>query len=290
MERLIYRSSDPGAGRHSPSLLQSLGLIIIGILLFGILALPDYVYRSVEKSSAGQPVFNWQEVEKGYAIGRYALGQPHEVLKAEVLLVRFDLRYFTLRMITAPAAGPQKSDLRTMTLSANGLAGINANFFDAQGAPLGLIIQDGQLIHRLQHGGRLLTGVFYVAGQKPHIVHRDHFSKLDAECALQGGPLLIVDGKPMQIADPKEQSRRSGIALTNRGEVIIFATFLRFPGAALEQIQQMLLDPMLDISAALNLDGGGSSQLFVRKNPFSADDTFITGGDLVPAGLVVQKR
>ena len=94
----------------------------------------------------------------------------------------------------------------------------------------------------------------------------------------------------MQIADPKEQSRRSGIALTNRGEVIIFATFLRFPGAALEQIQQMLLDPMLDISAALNLDGGGSSQLFVRKNPFSADDTFITGGDLVPAGLVVQKR
>jgi exopolysaccharide biosynthesis protein len=65
---------------------------------------------------------------------------------------------------------------------------------------------------------------------------------------------------------------------------------LRFPGATLAQLQEMLLDPSLNVDDALNLDGGGSSQLFVEKNLRIADETFISGGDVVPVGLIVKRR
>jgi uncharacterized protein YigE (DUF2233 family) len=142
----------------------------------------------------------------------------------------------------------------------------------------------------MHRGGRLLTGVFYISGGKAFIVARDDFKEEQVENAVQAGPRLVVNGKLLKVSEPHEASRRSGIAITRSGGVILYATYLRFPGATLEQIQEMLLDPALDVVTALNLDGGGSSQLFIKKNPLLVDDTFISGGDQVPVGLVVKRK
>ena len=157
--------------------------------------------------------------------------------------------------------------------------------------PLGIIISDGKLTNRMHRGGSLLTGVFYLQKDKPQIVHRSQFIPANnVRLALQAGPRLVEAGKPLQLKSPNAISRRSGIAVTKDGEIVMFATILRFPGASLQQIQDMLLDPRLAITDALNLDGGGSSQLFVRKNSALPEETFITGGDVVPVGLVVRRK
>jgi exopolysaccharide biosynthesis protein len=59
----------------------------------------------------------------------------------------------------------------------------------------------------------------------------------------------------------------------------------------MEQIQQMLLDPELEVVDALNLDGGSSSQLFVAATVSPSDKELLySGGDLVPVGLVVTRK
>jgi uncharacterized protein YigE (DUF2233 family) len=294
MERPLPISITEHSTRRDPagSSLRMLGILFVTVLVLIGVALPSSTWDSIKEEA---PVrtnsnFKWEEVENGYAIGRYELGQGNKVLKPEVLLLSFDPEHFSFNVIAAAEINEKTADLRTLTLETDGLAGINAHFFDENRNPLGLLISGGQTKNRMHRGGRLLTGVFYISGSKAVIAARDDFKEEQAENAIQAGPRLIVNGKPLKVSELHEASRRSGIAITRAGRVILYATYLRFPGATLEQIQEMLLDPALDVVTALNLDGGGSSQLFIRKNHLLVDDTFITGGDQVPVGLVVKRK
>ena len=233
----------------------------------------------------------WHTVEPGYALARYVVGNPKHVLKSEILLLRFNPKLFDFSIVEAKAHGSQRNDIKTLANKNDGIAAINTHFFDPEEQPLGIIISDGKLTNRMHRGGSLLTGVFYIQKDKPQIVHRSQFIPANnVRLALQAGPRLVEAGKPLQLKSPNAISRRSGIAVTKDGEIVMFATILRFPGASLQQIQDMLLDPRLAITDALNLDGGGSSQLFVRKNSALPEETFITGGDVVPVGLVVRRK
>ncbi len=234
--------------------------------------------------------FRWSHVEKGFEIARYQLDQGFMVIKSEVLLLKFSPKRFSFLVARASDVKQRKSDVRTLTKDLGGIAGINAHFFDPEGLALGLLVRDGRLNQGMHKGGRLLTGVFFIKENKPHIVHRKAYKETTADIAIQSGPRLVVDGKAQAIKSSDVSSRRSGIAITKKGEVILFATMLRFPGASFKQLQEMLSDPTLEIEHALNLDGGSSSQLFVEKNKRVADETFIDGGDLVPVALVVKRR
>ncbi len=282
----------PDGASKSLSLLQSLAILLVGLVCVAIMALPGFYSPGSrgEAQTKAAPEFHWEEVEPGYSLGRYELGQGNKVLKPEVFLLRFDPQYFSLQLIQAADFGEPVSDLRSLTLKAEGICGINAHFFDDRTNPLGLLIKNGELRNHMHRGGKLLTGVFFIASEKPSIVKREDFVGQPVEIALQAGPRLVTNGRGLKVKETDGATRRSGIAITRTGRVIIYATFLRFPGATLQQIQEMLLDPRLEIVSALNLDGGGSSQLFVRKNHLLVDDTFITGGDKVPVGLVVKHR
>lgn len=233
----------------------------------------------------------WREIEPGYSLTRCALGDPSHVLKPEVMLLRFDLKHFSFRLASARTFNKKRSDIRTLTRKHDAVAGINAHFFDPQHRPLGVAFDRGRTFSEMHRGGRLLTGVFYIQDDFPHIVHRSSYKEPPGtSLALQAGPRLIAGGKALTVASPDSGSRRSGIAVTRSGEVIIFATILRFPGTSLQQLQDMLLDSRLEVTDALNLDGGGSSQLFITKNSGIPEDTFITGGDPIPVGLVVGRK
>lgn len=191
-------------------------------------------------------------------------------------------------MVRVPGSNP--SDLQSMTRSVNGVAGINANFFDEFHQPLGLIISSGKQLHALQRGGSVLTGIFMVKDDVPTILHRDDFSPKDVQLAIQAGPRLIANGKPVQIRSDQESSRRSGVAICGDGSVIFYATMLRFPGATLQDVIGMLLDPALNVRDALNLDGGGSSQLFVERVDGKQEEIFVRGADSVPVGLIAKAK
>lgn len=143
----------------------------------------------------------------------------------------------------------------------------------------------------MQRGGRVLTGIFAVKRSGQFVIeHRDSFKPEDTWMAVQAGPRLVENGKPIEIGSSQETSRRSGVAITKNNEVILYATVLRFPGATLGDIQEMLLDPALEVTHALNLDGGGSSQLFIESFASLSGETFLSGGDPVPVGIVVKRK
>lgn len=232
----------------------------------------------------------WEELEPGLARSFYELTSPGAAIKSDVVLLKISLREFSVQAIRAEQFGKQRNDVVTLTKKVGGIAGINANFFDPEGKALGLVIQDTKRLNRLQNGGDLLTGIFFVRNGIPSIVHRSEFTTWDADTAIQAGPRLISNSKLVEDQQPQAPTRRSGIAITRSHDIILFTTRVRFPGASIGQIQRMLLQPSLDISDALNFDGGSSSQLYLEKVPQGEEPMWITGGDVVPVALVVKRK
>ena len=262
------------------------------LLFTALLVCPGFVNTSVCWSEGQAPteLIKWDKIEQGYSIGRYTIPEVSAVMKSEVLLLRFDPRYFYFQVARSAELGALGSDLKTLTKRLAGVAGINANFFGQDRQPLGLIVDRGKQLQKVHIGGHVLTGIFYTIRGQAKIVHREDFKESNAEVALQSGPRLIVDGHAAKLNSQMLSSRRSGIAVTKDNQVIVFATLLRFPGATLEQIQRMLLTPELAVTDALNFDGGGSSQLYISGSKSNQSETFISGGDLVPVGLIAKRK
>ncbi len=238
-------------------------------------------------SSYSQNESIWNEVQPGFSILRYSLGEKQYLFRSEVILLKFSLDDFEFK-IANNISQNQSTDVKTLTTKEKGIAGINASFFDTKGMPLGLIIKDGEIKNKLHKGGKLLSGIFYISNNKANIIHKSKADTIKPGLALQAGPRLVANYKNLKLKDPNTRTRRSGIAITGKGEVIIYATLLRFPGASFLEIQNMLKD--LNVKDALNLDGGSSSQLYLKKNPAVEDDFLISGGDDIPVALILKKK
>ena len=232
----------------------------------------------------------WAEIEAGFAYAHIELSPGGSLLRSPIVLLRFSPTYFSFHAVTSAALELPPTDVRRLTELVGGVAGINANFFDPSGEPLGLVVSGGVVRKKLQTGGDLLTGVFLVENGVPRIFGRAEMQDAHAQMAIQAGPRLIVQGRPTELSAPLVSSRRSGIAISRRGDVILYATELRFPGATLAEVQTMLLNPSLEILDALNLDGGGSSQLYLGSSTEKDGGVFISGGDPVPVALVVKRK
>lgn len=239
--------------------------------------------RAEEKISSK---FNWQKIEAGLEFSKYTLGPGGALLRSEVVLLKIDPRKFFLDLAISYSA----DQIKNFCEFENAIAGINANFFDPKNKPLGLLIKDNKLIQGLHRQGNVLTGVFSMEADLPKIENRSDFNPSNKQLALQAGPRLIENGQVLRLTSPEVTSRRSGIAITNKNEVIIYATSLRFPGASLLEIQHMLILPELDVKDALNLDGGGSSQFYLEKTGTLSEEILLSGGDDVPVALVVKRK
>jgi uncharacterized protein YigE (DUF2233 family) len=237
---------------------------------------------------------DWQTTLPGVEIGSYWLRSGGSS-GSEVILVRLTPRQVQIAVARELRAGEQAADIQTLTRRAGGLGGINTNFFDHDLKPLGLIIDGGKIVNRLHKGGNVLSGVLIIRPDSIQIVHRSAAESMDVSrssivTAVQAGPRLIVNGKRTALAEQQYGSRRSGAAVTRSGALILYVTRFRFPGATLQEIQNMLLDTELDVQDALNFDGGGSSQLFIEKHGMLNDELFVTGGDLIPVGLIFKSK
>ena len=234
----------------------------------------------------------WDEIQKGFEVATFELHKESpSLLSSEVILIRLSLEEYKLNLaLSEDLVGKTQSDIQTLTRRMNAVAGINASFFSPDGKALGLVLTRRGLQRPMHKGGHLLTGLFILNEKTAKIVHRSEFSKEGVSLAVQSGPRLLAKGKKLSLTDVTSRTRRSGVAITKKGEVILYATRVRFPGATLVEIQNMLMLPELGITDALNFDGGGSSQLFVEKFGTLEAPLFVTGGDLIPVGLVVRNR
>lgn len=238
----------------------------------------------------------WESIVKGLQYSKLPLVSVNPILKSELYLLRVDPLLVTIVAAdSASLLGKARADLKSIVKAKKGFAGINANFFDQFGKPLGVLIVDTERRNPLHSGGKLLTGIFQIRNGIPAIIHRSDFEPEMLSLAVQAGPRVVVAGKAVTVSSPEQKSRRSGVAISSDGAVIFYATSLRFPGTSLVDIQSTLLGSGLGIVDALNLDGGGSSQLYFVKNEnqlndANGDEVFISGGDVIPAALVVVPR
>ncbi|MEG0143176.1 MAG: phosphodiester glycosidase family protein [Akkermansia sp.] len=152
------------------------------------------------------------------------------------------------------------------------VAGINGGFFgaDAQGSPLGLVVQDGKRIHPLETGSFAVVGVIYDTGRelvmcrsKGYLSMRNRPSMI---AAIQGGPFLVERGKAVRGLNDVRSSYRTFIATNGKGEWCLAVS----SAMTLSELAKWLAVPgalgKFKVMSALNLDGGSSSAFWCHES------------------------
>ncbi len=160
---------------------------------------------------------------------------------------------------------------------------INANFFSPQNIIQGLLVADGQA-HGQSYVGR--GGMFQVQNGMVRVrsLIQEPYSGEAFEQAVQAFPMLVLNGVRAYVPSPNERStRRTVIAQDHLGQILLFVTPLT--GLSLADLSRYLATADLGIVNALNLDGGGSTMLYVQGNGPGLGSL-----DPVPAVLAVYRR
>ena len=170
---------------------------------------------------------------------------------------------------------------------------LNAGYYDEKGRPLGYFRSGGKVFNSLVlHRGRrtfLHYGALFAVERgngRPKIVSRENFEDSGVGEAFQAGPLLVMDGKPVpglsRYREYLRASRRTVVGLDTEDRLVVLVSEAETRGVSWCELQAFLVLPEskggLGVRDAMNLDGGSSSQLWVRGEieiPGRAAPTYI---------------
>lgn len=146
---------------------------------------------------------------------------------------------------------------------------INGGYFEDDNSPSGLLVSGTQEISPFSNKTGL-SGVFFVRNNKASIIWaKDHQSGSSPQFAVQSGPLIIEPGGKRGIRS-KEGAlyRRTILAVDKNGKLHII--IIKTP-ASLYACQELLLNKIQNVDAAINLDGGPSTHMKFRLPGKKAD-------------------
>jgi uncharacterized protein YigE (DUF2233 family) len=180
----------------------------------------------------------------------------------------FNQKTETLRVIDRNAAtlAPWKS-LGEAFSSVRALAGCNGGYTLPDGKPIGIVVSDSVRFGALETKPGPTSGLVLVKWNTISLLNAAHATEADlmgATQAIQGGPFLVENGRPAAGLDSKTYSRRTVLVTSGHGDwAILYAPSATFSGLA-----NLLGDgksfTKFPISAALNLDGGLSSGIWIH--------------------------
>ncbi len=128
---------------------------------------------------------------------------------------------------------------------------MNAGMFGVDLKPIGLYVEGGKQLHKLNRAGgpgnfhMKPNGVFYIAGSKAGVMETEAFAKsgIKPDYATQSGPMLVVNGAihPKISPDGTSAKLRNGVCVNDAGrtEFVIsdgFVTFFDFASFFLDQL------------------------------------------------------
>lgn len=190
-------------------------------------------------------------------------------------LLDVDLSVAQVRVLDARDLGEKALTARQFAERTGAAAVVNGPFFDVDGAPLGLLVVDGQQRIKLRP---VDWGVLALRTGRASIVHTDQWTEPpDVRGAIQVGPRLVVGGKPLALK--KQVARRTVACLKN--ETSLTLAVLPRPTAATSLARWLAKEGCAD---ALNLDGGPSTQLYFHSG---SDEVEELGGVPIPVALGV---
>ena len=223
----------------------------------------------------------WEQIVEGLEV-RTHVGGDGTVGPAWAVLVRIDPRSHRLRVLASPT-GEASLRAAAVARSQGAWAVVNGGFFDSGGRSIGWLVSDGRELSPVRTEG---WGVFYVRDDgTPAILHASRARGVLARQAVQAGPRLVVGGRVNRL-EP-QLARRSFVGIDDTGRIVLGCTG-PFPVGAVA-LATFLATPTtrggLGLVHALNLDGGSSAQMFVRRP--GGEDISLPGGVAVPNVLAV---
>lgn len=230
----------------------------------------------------------WRNIDNGVDFKSIKLKRSESGLDIIIKFLRMDLKLIKVRVLYSKNPDTNFQNVKNIVEKYNAIAAINGSFFDINGNPLGLLITDGKTVNNRVVTHSIYSGIFYVKDDVPYIVNRDSFTPIGVTQALQVGPILIEDGKDTEgFKDIHSIHYRSGIAIDDSGRVIIYATDTNYKGISLYEVRQVMRLPDIGCINVLNLDGGGSTQMYISTPSFSEH---ITGNTDIPVAIGFYRR
>ena len=238
-------------------------------------------------ATAQSAVAQWK-LESSVALPEPAKGVAHHVQSllgpmptggaapghATLHFVTFSAREYTFRVFDQGTMG--RSRLAEIMQSRHCLAGTNGGYFQPDFDPVGLVLADGQLVHRPSHS-RLLSGALVVTGNHIRLLRStEPLPGKNAREAVQSGPFLVDGGQASAGLNNVRSARRTAVLTDGHGEWALLTS----SAVTLEELGAILADPALlpdglHAERALNLDGGSSTALWVQQpgaEPYSAPE------------------
>lgn len=156
------------------------------------------------------------------------------------------------------------------------VAGVNGGFFgaDAEGTPLGLVVQDGKCLSPLATGSFTVSGVIYESEKNGLVLVRSSLLKRMKKLpsmreAVQGGPFLVENGSAVKGLNAQKSTYRTFIATDGGKRWCIGVS----SSLTLKELAEWLASPGalgdFQVKAALNLDGGSSSAFWCHESGIS---------------------
>jgi uncharacterized protein YigE (DUF2233 family) len=204
-----------------------------------------------------------------------------------VLVVRIDPSVVTFKVIYKPGESHSIQDWQSRLPGA--VLIVNASFFDTSNRALGLVAVDGVLSGA--SFPRSDTGLFQVQNGAPRVrsLYLEPYNNAERfDQAVQGFPMLVVAGQVAPGFEPdvsQVSARRTVLAMDRSGRILFIVT--PFTNVKLADLAGWLGVSGLDIDAALNVDGGNSTCLYMATGGPSA---FTLSLAPVPVVLAVYPR
>ncbi len=188
------------------------------------------------------------------------------VLKIQPLAgsIRFHLGY-------VPTGRVKTSE---MCRKAGAIAGINGGYFRMEtGGAISFLKVGGKTINafgrKISDHQAIETGAVVIGSNgrlriEPSRDDAEYEKDANAVDVMVAGPLLINDGKLLPLP-PHGRHPRSGLGITGNGEILMVTVDGRTPqsqGLTYKEMQSLM--DSLDCEYAINLDGGGSTTLWVN--------------------------
>ncbi len=210
---------------------------------------------------------SWKVIQKGTEFRKMTLERSRPYQLINLKMVRFDTRWVVPRIVRSLQYNLKGANVKTLAEKSRAMAMINANYFDEKGRPLGFLKVASSEVNPRISKSSLFTGIFGIKNHLPFIVHRDHFSPRQADEGLQTGPLLLNRGMVLPVTrGAGKRSRRSLIGIDKEKRLIIAVTDGLLGGLSWVEVQEFFssIQWQVYVTDLLNLDGGGSAQLYVK--------------------------
>jgi uncharacterized protein YigE (DUF2233 family) len=227
----------------------------------------------------------WRTIQKGIEFRKIVLQRSEPSYPIELKLVRFDPKAIAPRILYGRDFQLNGASSKIFAEKNGAIAAINANYFDEKGRPLAYLKTAEKEINRGVSKHALYTGVFGLRNGSPFVTHRDEFTPSQASEALQSGPLLLHRGEPVEVMRGLGRyARRAVVGIDKAGRVIVAVTDAVFGGLSFAELQELFANPkaQLDTPDLLNLDGGGSAQLYLKAGKF---EEWVVGTTEVPVAI-----